>query len=435
MNITVLHESVSACIIHAMTDYDAPCETADELLGAIGGRFAKVRLARWHRWGLIPRPVGRRFLGRGKGSVTLYPPGTKAQLLRVRELLRHDRRAAHAIWQLWREGYPVPIDRIRAFLHDIAQQFDRGIQILKHGSHLSKRFWQYLDGVGDARLKDPILRRTRRRVGKARFPTLVRILAEVVTGTFVGWQPVAGTGAADMSDRDILEKGAGLERARIDRVGNAGPWLSRDTADDLRALSRAIAAAPLREVLADTPDEELLQARADLNILLSRLNALSVLSEGLLGRGAFGFGRIREFASASPLGQGFFLLIWLALRREQTNIEAFNAFVRGSAEWLPHVASAEALQQLRAELPEVAKLLSYRRCRTALRDPAAMGRLQAELKAFSDTNKEPIRAFFARHPEYRQIDVPAVANRSASAEAPAGTAERKMVGSQTLSRD
>jgi hypothetical protein len=306
---------------------------------------------------------------------------------------------------LWRERYSIPTSRVRTFLDDIAEKFDDGVRSFRRGDQLSHQAWKYLDRVDDARLI-PALRRVRKRVGKARFSTVMRILTETATGMFRGWTSISDSGAADVSEREILEKGAGLERARRDCVGIATPWLTGDTGNDLTELSKLFDGISMKEVLADTSDAELVEARDELESLLSVLSGMSILGEGLLGRGAFGLAVVRELTEAPPQGQGFLLLGWLVLRRQQVIAEGCKALISQSQEWLPKVATSQELQGLRSEVPGVRAILSYRRCRRALQDPKAMEQMLAEIKAFADANRDEIRAFFYRHPEYQKLDTP-----------------------------
>jgi len=378
-------------------------ETAEELISSIDGQIDKKRLARWHRWDLIPAPTKREFLGRGKGSRTLYPPGTKAQLLRLMTFLKSDRRASHARWSLWWEGFQIPLNWIRALLAEVAEKFDKFMPMLVNARGLSERAWQFIDEAPEARLGNPILRRARKRIGKERFPTLVRIIMEIATGTFKGWSPPSLTGAKDASESEILEKATGLDRARVDRMGKTGPWLTGDLGPELKQLSKSFSSVSMINVLADTTDEELIEARNELRNILSTLERASVMAEGLLGRGALGLGRVREIANLPPVGQSSFLLLWLVLRRERAIIEGLNVIVKQAHTWLPHVASAEALAQLRAEVPGIAELMSYRRIKSALNDGAAMEKLTTEISEFANAHRPAVQAFFNRHPEYREI--------------------------------
>jgi hypothetical protein len=52
-------------------------------------------------------------LGRGKGSETLYPTGSKEQLLVICRALKKKKRLVEATWALWWRGLPVAEERVR----------------------------------------------------------------------------------------------------------------------------------------------------------------------------------------------------------------------------------------------------------------------------------------------------------------------------------
>ncbi|MDQ6834485.1 MAG: hypothetical protein M3008_13895, partial [Chloroflexota bacterium] len=76
-----------------------------------GFPVSDTQLVRWHREGLLP-PIGkeipRLFPGRtGRGSETIYPPGTGAQAAALRRALKEKRDLSRAGWVLWWQGYEV----------------------------------------------------------------------------------------------------------------------------------------------------------------------------------------------------------------------------------------------------------------------------------------------------------------------------------------
>lgn len=65
------------------------------------------KLERWHKQDVIPRPVVE-HLGYGKGTRSVYPAQTLAQVLAVCRLLKSTRNFDVVRFQLWREGYCIP---------------------------------------------------------------------------------------------------------------------------------------------------------------------------------------------------------------------------------------------------------------------------------------------------------------------------------------
>lgn len=82
------------------------------------------QLRRLHLEGLIARPLQDHPEGK-IGSETVYPKGTGDLLLAIC-LLRQQKRSFAAIaWQLWRDGHPIPLARIRADLRKTAEEWER----------------------------------------------------------------------------------------------------------------------------------------------------------------------------------------------------------------------------------------------------------------------------------------------------------------------
>src|SRR6185437_1480595 len=84
-------------------------EPADGLLAAAraaGFDVSRAQLARWHRIGLLSKPEVA-WLGRGKGSRTIYPTGTTFQLIALCRLHEHERSLSVVGWKLWLRGFSV----------------------------------------------------------------------------------------------------------------------------------------------------------------------------------------------------------------------------------------------------------------------------------------------------------------------------------------
>jgi hypothetical protein len=92
----------------------APALSAAKLLAeqvlasarANGFDVSPQQLARWHRAGLLPRPV-QRSLGRGRGTVVEYDAKTAGQLVALCKIRTEVRSLGRAGFQLWWQGYDV----------------------------------------------------------------------------------------------------------------------------------------------------------------------------------------------------------------------------------------------------------------------------------------------------------------------------------------
>ncbi len=84
----------------------------EELIARAGGGVTRSQVERWLKAGLLPRPR-RRGLGRGQGTVSLYPPGAVPLLRRLLALQEETRDIGEWRWQLWLDGYPIDAERLR----------------------------------------------------------------------------------------------------------------------------------------------------------------------------------------------------------------------------------------------------------------------------------------------------------------------------------
>ncbi len=83
------------------------------------------QVVRWHKAGLVPRPL-RRSLGRGRGTTSLgYPPEALDHVLAVSTLLSRGRRRdlKWVAWMMWLAGFPVT-PAVRQFLQELAARFE-----------------------------------------------------------------------------------------------------------------------------------------------------------------------------------------------------------------------------------------------------------------------------------------------------------------------
>jgi hypothetical protein len=157
-------------------------ETAADLLTFIQQHNLSLtadQLRRLHLEGVIARPLQDHPEGM-IGSETVYPKGTGDLLLAICSLHPQKRSLAALAWQLWWEGHPIPLARIRADLRKTAQEWERLRRAFTRPgtSVLSKLARKGLAKVATYRFRDPLLNQVRKRVGSTSFDTFTRILLE-----------------------------------------------------------------------------------------------------------------------------------------------------------------------------------------------------------------------------------------------------------------
>src|SRR6266545_847905 len=387
-------------------------KTREQLLAAAtaaGLAVSQAQLSRWHRADLLPRPQVR-SLGRGRGTVSLYPPGSGQRLVRVARLHQRQRRLMSVAWQLWwDDGGPVPVPA-RELLVQVAQRWEQ------YRTHLAELLAREQAGDPDAIGElDAIYRQAetgrvgrhlgqvRRNIGREGFSTVARVLAEIGVGRFRGYEREASASDEESETGALVERAMGLDRARSDRLADAGPWLDGDPEVDFVRLSQALNAWPLAAGVSAS-EEELHQARAELRAFLAVISTMAPLFERLFGRASFGFGTIaRTLDLQTPDSQAFMLLAWLALRHDEALRDGMRSL--GSLAPAAHATAqiAELLGALGREVPALGPVLTAKRLAAAQQSAGEEQRLRAEIARVREEHRAAVDAFFAAHPEVNEL--------------------------------
>jgi hypothetical protein len=296
-------------------------ETKQQILTALhanGFDISDSQLARLHREGLIDQPVVC-SLGRGRGRVSLYPVGTSARVQRICEIRCGGRLAlAHAGWQLWWEDGGWISRPSRDFLEKVAKQWQHERDELKDLMDRENGGDRGAEAEMDEIYRSAELDRMparlgilRRHTGKAKFPTVFRVFAEVIVGRFQGFEDSGGD-----ESLELVERALGINKARVDRLADGDPWFQGSSADDLRRLSQLLGHIE-PELLALATDEELDVARREISAVLQLIDSVTYVFVRIFGSTAFGFGTVRTVIhDLHPAEQAFFLLAWLSLRED-----------------------------------------------------------------------------------------------------------------------
>ncbi len=273
------------------------------------------QLARWHRAGLLPRPE-QRSLGRGRGTQTVYPLGTRVQLLKLCEIHFGDRvkRLPHVGWQLWWEGYEVSFDLIRSFLQRIASSTDEELKNLldTETKAISDEKWKELvEGSHTARLDKPV-GGMRRRVGRDRMPTLMSIMLEVHTGLYQAFQIGAVEGLEeDDSDGRLVVEGFGLDWGGKDRQANEGSRIGEGLEITLGEGSKLFREHSMSEVADVATDQELLRSRDHVRLAHQAIQQLGAFAKEMPESEAAAFRDLsKDLRDTGPPEQALLVLAW-----------------------------------------------------------------------------------------------------------------------------
>ncbi len=258
------------------------------------------------------------------------------------------------------------------------------------------------NGLEDGRLEGP-LGPMRRRTGRSAFPSVMRVLAEILTGRFQGFTdvdvPASDGTPAPASTAQLVEVAMGIDRARTDRLVNTGPWFQGGVETDLLALSHTLGRAAIAPY-AECNETELNAARTELRAFLATIAAIVPVFEQLFGASAFGLATIgRALQIDDPSTQALSLLGWLVMRQDPKLLEAMRRF--GA---LAPAASASAglyrvLGELGEQVPAFGSVTSDTTLARMQRDAVTATRVRAEMRELFAQNREAVDAFAAAHPE------------------------------------
>lgn len=339
------------------------------------------QIARWHALGLLPRPR-QRPLGRGRGTQTAYQPGTATQLVALIRSRRANHRLRTVALDLWLQGFAVASELIRGQLDEHARRLAQLPQAL---TVLSSR--QLDDSAVRSRELGPI----RRRVGANAMPTALRLMVELATGSFTGYSDDKTTGHTDPLEPRVMEKVLGLTRARTDRIGDAGPWLPKDDdlGDYLKTFSAALGAtlSSLVHQFRTTSDAELDELRKEFSVLTNAARA-AVGMKQLFGSGAGGMTVLATLYKMSLRDRVDLLVMWPALHQLPGFREQLQSFASAlSQAKLPTDAQIRYVDELKREVPEIARAMDPKRLRNIARTDPDLKEVQPELLGLARKNR------------------------------------------------
>jgi hypothetical protein len=277
----------------------------DVVLSETGATMNK--LPRWRREGLLPREIDWRPHNY-HGSAVRYPKGTCRQIRAITTLFKEKNRVEYVGLRLWRFGFPVDERHWRPRLRKAGQQLDWIIPLVMrlidrfNRDSESETFYDRA-ARGFVKTDDIVLSRLKGRTSVDNLPILLRVLSEVGTGDFYGfeaprvrdedgkvWRSVDETvisGAFDLTNAQshaIVEKRLNLIELLPSGLGH---------------VSTAMSMGSFASV-ADAPAEEIARARDDAsNALAIGLN-LYEASRWIYGDGAFGLRLAAWIAQKAP---------------------------------------------------------------------------------------------------------------------------------------
>lgn len=283
-----------------------------------GFSVSKNQLHRWRTKGLIPRPQ-REGLGRGKGTISRYPPGTDEQVIALSKLLSEDRRLELAAVALFFQGYPVSLGLIRDILSKDLSQWEGESQDILDSDGLTDKGWKILEEIANRRLKQRALTRARQRLRRSSFETFLHILAFILAGKF---PDVLSESPELATEMDILKKGLGIEPA-------LKSWLDLNDEELRTSIASYVSqvnVGTIKQTLHQISDADLISSRDRLLTFWQALQDANRISSAILKRDAFGIGRVPEIdlRHPDPLSQ-LLLLGWIQLQMTEGAADSISS--------------------------------------------------------------------------------------------------------------
>lgn len=377
------------------------CETAAAVIDHArthGNQVSRSQLERRHRAEILPRPT-QMVRSDGRGTVTLYPTGTKELLVTSLAFEPRYRSLDRVLWEMWLDGQPVPLDGIRAQLGSVARFHDRiggFLRRLGFGRPLlpdkALRLVERVTPHYNDRGLPPVRARLK---SEADMQTFVRIMAEVLSGSYSPLPPSRVGGTSD-DEGLLVERALGLDKTELEEglprvlVGN--------TAEQLAKGAR-LAGGSWSAALSSATDRELRQAK-DRWVRFRRPFPIVVEeAREIFGGSAYGLWPLARLARADDyLTSAVAVFIMLRLGRSSDVslrndwdklIAATEKWIDSSSPWLP------AFRVFR-EVPALSDLLSPKSLRRSMHGPEAQQRLNGKILEAATAHEGEIIAALAR---------------------------------------
>ena len=260
------------------------------------------QVRRWRREGLLPDVVQDQQAYRG--SVVLYPKGTCAQIRAASALFKQKNRVDYVGLRLWRLGFPVDEKHWRPRLQRqgaYARSRDSPPHAARSRDSIeieqSETFYDY----AAKRLEpadDVVLSRIKGRIDSRRLPTVLRVIGDVGTGEFDGFE-ASIAGEEHTSDEALTIRAFDLTNAGSHSILGKQLNLIELLPSGLKNVSAAISMGNFERV-ANAPAEEIARARDDAKNSLAIALYLYEANRWIYGDGAFGLRLAAWIARKAP---------------------------------------------------------------------------------------------------------------------------------------
>lgn len=229
-------------------------ETSEEILEA--ANVTTRQLERWCYEGLFERR--QRSLGRGRGTETIYPLGTKRRVLRLCEILKRNIPLRDARWFLWWEGHDINMELVRDYIREVTDEF-------RSQAKTALKLYPKLFESNKLRFRSKFVRGVYRRIENK--VLVMNALFRVLTGQFDSVNEDLELHAWDVEEGLGFNPGGKPANERI------------ATPESLSNLFSAISDKSSQSNLSEFTDDDLIKVRNDLVFVLGFMSGLSELND------------------------------------------------------------------------------------------------------------------------------------------------------------
>ncbi len=331
-------------------------ESRDQVIGyasSLGYIVSAAQLARWHRAGLLPRPR-QRPLGRGRGTETVYPPGTSVQVVALCQIKAEEHRLDRVAFRLWWEGFTIEPDVIRNLLVAKMNRVD---------AELSQAS---LTVMARTRVESG----ARWSLGRTGVEAMISMASHYASGTTapmtMSWESV-GTRPPSLEDLATL-------------TGQALAARTRDSS--------------VADLVVKASDDDLIRARDRSRSMLALMQSAAAPMAWLYGKSGSAFRfldcMIDNLAPSDYAGIVAAMLTFAPLMRPET----LAAIDSGTEPPLAH--ELRQILAIRDQVPGAADVLTPPAIRALLRDKEAARRYRPGITKFFEDHSEEIQAVLTR---------------------------------------
>ncbi len=296
-----------------------PTSTVLKTSADAGFCLDQAKLARWHRSGLLPRPI-QRPLGKGRGTVSFYPVGTAACLLTICQLRKRHRNLRDIGFRLWLSGYPVADQYSLRYLQDTEFELRKTIKEIRNDrkrldsddENVSEKAWDEFEKICKSQHLPKFMKKIRKRVSGEKFDTALRLLIDIVSGEFHGF--------SDDTDNKIMWTMMGFKKIKFFPFGEFFSSLAKKIETALIELSSIMGEISRSETMQTISQKELEAARQEFMELFLGLGyfswvALRVSSIVLRKKSLRSFLFSDMVELAKPRDLAWMLIVWCRIRQ------------------------------------------------------------------------------------------------------------------------